>query len=527
MASGSSRPIHPGSKPFAIPSDDVLHSYEDYGNPDGNNGYLPDHSIGANSTEEFHKSRMARSNVFPAVSFGPPEDSSFNQDLISTVDNTVKKYTDHLMRFLEGISSRLSQLELYCYNLDKSIGEMHSELARDHRESELKLKYLEKHVEEVHRSMQILRDKQELAETQKELAKLQLVQKESSFATNSQQNEEGVSLPAPDAKKSDNSSHNQGQPLAVSLPCQVASQPSVPTQPVEHQQTIVAPPLSMPSQSMPQEQAYYLPPMTSSQLSQGQYLPTQSQIQDHSRVAAQSTQPQLNQPQQIQSLPLYQQQWPPQHGQPPPPQLPPVPPQIRSSSPAVRPSYLSSPSEMTAPNSIPMQVPFSGPSQPGSPGSDGITPYGHGGAGRQIQPQPPTQHVKTAYSAQSGDVYVPSATRPTLNMGNAYTMFDSEGRRTHHPPPQPHFQQNAYPLSSIPLQNPQHTANLMVRPPQFMRNLSYTELIEKLVGMGYRGDLVVGVIRLLEESGQPIDFNAVLDRLNGHSSGGSQRGWSG
>lgn len=92
---------------------------------------------------------MARSNVFPAVSFGPPEDSSFNQDLISTVDNTVKKYTDFLMRFLEGISSRLSQLELYCYNLDKSIGEMHSELARDHRESELKLKYLEKHVEEV------------------------------------------------------------------------------------------------------------------------------------------------------------------------------------------------------------------------------------------------------------------------------------------------------------------------------------------------------------------------------------------
>lgn len=53
MASGSSRPIHPVSKPFAIPSDDVLRSYEDYGNPDGNNGYLPDHSIGANSTEVF------------------------------------------------------------------------------------------------------------------------------------------------------------------------------------------------------------------------------------------------------------------------------------------------------------------------------------------------------------------------------------------------------------------------------------------------------------------------------------------
>lgn len=154
-------------------------------------------------------------------------------------------------------------------------------------------------------------------------------------------------------------------------------------------------------------------------------------------------------------------------------------------------------------------------------------PYGHGGAGRPIISQPPTQHVKIAYSAQSGDVYVPSATRPTLPMGNAYTMFDGEGGRTHHPPPQLHFQQNAYPPSSIPLQNPLHTANLMVRPPQFMRNHPYTELIEKLGSMGYRGDHVIGVIQRLEESGQPIDFNAVLDRLNGHSSGGSLRGWSG
>jgi hypothetical protein len=32
----------------------------------------------------------------------------------------------------------------------------------------------------------------------------------------------------------------------------------------------------------------------------------------------------------------------------------------------------------------------------------------------------------------------------------------------------------------------------------------------------------------MEESGEPVDFNAVLDRLNVQSSGGSQRGgWSG
>lgn len=50
-------------------------------------------------------------------------------------------------------------------------------------------------------------------------------------------------------------------------------------------------------------------------------------------------------------------------------------------------------------------------------------------------------------------------------------------------------------------------------------------MIEKMVSMGYRGDHVVNVIQRLEESGQTVDFNTVLDSLNGHSSGASQRGW--
>lgn len=104
---------------------------------------------GLDKNQEFNKSRMARSSVFPAASFNTPEESSFSQDVISTVENSMKKYTDNIMRFLEGISSRLSQLELYCYNLDKSIGEMRSDWVRDHGESESKLRSLEKHIQEV------------------------------------------------------------------------------------------------------------------------------------------------------------------------------------------------------------------------------------------------------------------------------------------------------------------------------------------------------------------------------------------
>ncbi|KAK6141115.1 hypothetical protein DH2020_025142 [Rehmannia glutinosa] len=234
MASGSSvRSTNSGSKTFDFGSDDILCSYEDYGTQDANNGTHSDPSFAANSAKEFHKSRMSRSSVFPAATYSPPEEASFNEDVVSTVENTMKKYTDNLTRFLEGISSRLSQLELYCYNLDKSIGEMRSDLGRDHGESESKLKSLEKHVQEVHRSLQILRDKQELADTQKELAKLQLAQKESSPANNIQQNEDRASTPASEAKKSDSSSDQQ---LALALPHQVAPQPPLPARPAEHQQ---------------------------------------------------------------------------------------------------------------------------------------------------------------------------------------------------------------------------------------------------------------------------------------------------
>lgn len=97
--------------------------------------------------QDFHKGRVARS-IFPANAYSQPDDSLYS-DVTATVEKTMKKYVDNLMRFLEGISSRLSQLELYCYNLDKSIGEMRSDLIRDNEDADSKLKSIEKHLQEV------------------------------------------------------------------------------------------------------------------------------------------------------------------------------------------------------------------------------------------------------------------------------------------------------------------------------------------------------------------------------------------
>ncbi|XAR55505.1 Non-specific serine/threonine protein kinase [Bertholletia excelsa] len=554
MASGSSGRNNPASK-FDFASDDILCSYEDYGNQETSNGSHSDSAIGSNSAKEFHKSRMARSSMFPTPAYSPPEES-FHQDVISTVEKTMKKYADNLMRFLEGISSRLSQLELYCYNLDKSIGEMRSDLVRDHGEADLKLKSLDKHIQEVHRSVQILRDKQELADAQQELAKLQLAQKESSSASHSQQNEERAASAVSDTKKMDNTPDMRAHQLALALPHQVAPQPSLPARPVEQQQ-----PMAPPPQSVAQSQAYYLPSAQMPnpppqgpapapapaptptpapvQPSQG-YLPADSQyrtpqVQEISRVPPQPTQSQINQAPQGQALPQYQQQWPqqlPQQMATPCAHQPSMQPQMRPPSGAVYPSYLSSqpanpsPPE-TLPNSMPVQVPYSGIPQPVASRAE-IVPYGYGGPGRTIQQHPPSQQMKSSFGVQPTDGYS-SGPHPSLSIGNSYMMYEGEGGQKHHPPQQPHFPQGGYPPTSVPLQAPppNANANLLVRPPQFVRSHPYNELIEKLITMGYRGDHVASVIQRMEESGQPIDFNSVLDRLNGHSSGSSQRGWSG
>ncbi|KAF5950163.1 hypothetical protein HYC85_012156 [Camellia sinensis] len=525
MASGSSGHNNSASKGFDFATDDILCSYEDYGNQDSSNGTHSDPVIGSNSAKEFHKSRMARSSMFPAPAYGPPGDS-FNEEVISTVEKSMKKYTDNLMRFLEGISSRLSQLELYCYNLDKSIGEMRSDLVRDHGEADLKLKSLDKHLQE------ILRDKQELAEAQKELAKLQLAQKESSSASHSQQNEDRATPPASDPKRTDNTPDMQ---LALALPHQVAPQPPLPTRPVEQQQPMPPPP----PQSVSQSQAYYLPsaqiqnPPGPAQLSQTQYLPSDSpyrtpQMQDMSRVAPQPAQTQVNQAPQVHQLPQYQQQWAQQVTPPPPSSM---------QQPQIRPMSTTYPPYLTESTCKPVPTRDAPKQHANARSHVEPMPYGYGGPGRTVQQQqqqPPPQQLKSSFGVQPNDGYTTSGTRPTLSPGNAYMMYEGEAGRAHHPPPpqqHPHFPQGGgYPPASVPLQGPQPNAgpNLMGRPPQFMRNHPYNELIDKLVSMGYRGDHVASVIQRLEESGQPVDFNTVLDRLNGHSSaGGSQRGWSG
>ncbi|KAL5203113.1 hypothetical protein ABZP36_014065 [Zizania latifolia] len=108
------------------------------------------------------------------------EQENYSREIITeAVENCMKKQADNLVHSLDVISGRLSQLELYCYKLERSIGELRSDVMDYHGEANLNFSCLEKHVKEVQKSVQVLQDKQELAESQKELTKLHILHEES------------------------------------------------------------------------------------------------------------------------------------------------------------------------------------------------------------------------------------------------------------------------------------------------------------------------------------------------------------
>lgn len=173
---------------------------------------------------------------------------------------------------------------------------------------------------------------------------------------------------------------------------------------------------------------------------------------------------------------------------------------------------------------MPMQGPFSGVTQSGVSRPEAVV-YGYGGPGRTVQPQTPQHNMQrqpqlqtnqSSFGPNLGDGGYPSTgPRPPQSSMLGYMMYDTDGSRPSHPS---HFQQGSYrPTHVSALQNQQAPPGGIVgRHPnsQIMRNHPYGEMIEKAANMGYPRDQVASVIHRMEESGQPVDFNNLLDRLN-------------
>ncbi|XP_062221716.1 altered inheritance of mitochondria protein 3-like [Phragmites australis] len=569
-----------GSRGFDFGTDDVLCSYDNFATP--SEPKRPDPA-----DKDFHDSRLGR--PFVKVS---EQESYGKEDVLSAVEKCMKKYADNLLRSLEGITSRLSQLEIYCYKLERSIGELRSDVLRD--ETDQRLKSLEKHLHEVHRSIQILRDKQELAETQKELAKFQLTQD-----TSKKEDLPAPSLPEP--KKRAEKPDTSGQQLAIVLPQQMNSQSlaprasesvqqnkdqpvqqPAPTPPVPQQDRYV---LSQAIVYYPQRQAPGIQDAQGQQLQPVQYLragpPTQDVL-----VHASSQQPQAANRTQPQSYPPYQQQWHQQSSQPTP--APVVQPQQTFSEPFPPPAqqpqlsnvqqFPPQPVQQAQSNAQQYPAPSVQPQQSNPQHPPQVMQPQHPPVQTQMRPQtppnyphyPPQQPLNPAPETMPGNVAMQGQYNTVAASGGSRSEvpYSYRGPGISQPPPQHSMQRHQLPPSSQGSFGPPPSKGSYAGPPQYapqgnlqgyntgygyppsgpsaiqpppmppgsvgmnhpgshmMRGHPYGEMIEKAISMGYPRDQVLNVTQRMAESGQPIDFNALLDRLNeAGSAGASPRAW--
>ncbi|KAJ6820763.1 mediator of RNA polymerase II transcription subunit 15-like [Iris pallida] len=503
---------------FDFGSDDVLCSYDDFASSSNN---IQDPSPGKQRSEPSAKDNH-ESKIRPLVNVYGQQDQYPKEEIISAVEKCMKKYADNLLRHLEGISGRLSQLEVYCYKLERSIGELQADMIRDHNDKDTKLKSLEKHLQEVHRSIQILRDKQELTETQKELSNLRFTSsKESASPPRSQKNEEvNATSSVSEPEMHDDASEVPNQHLALALPHQIAATLPPPARVPDHNQQQQQQP-APPSLSMQQghymlsQTPPYYPQQSQTLQSVQHYIQARPQTVDPSAQAPLATEqqpPLVNQTRPQQSFPQYQQQWPQPSSQftqqavmatqPPTPQAQ----LVRSRT---LPTYSYPPQQSANPETFSYTaIPQSGRNR-----SEAM-PFGYG--------PPPPSKLQSSYLSMA-----PYPSQP--NIQGYSTVYGMDGSRAQNYQLESYQPPNSFPgtqnLQQLP---PSNTSGFHHPGSQPMQSHPYADIVEKAISMGYPREQVASVINIMGDSGQAIDFNALLDRLNSHPApGGPPRAWSG
>ncbi|KAI5065647.1 hypothetical protein GOP47_0020342 [Adiantum capillus-veneris] len=228
-----------------------------------------------------------------------------NSAIVSAVERTMKNYADGVLHVLEGMSGRLSQLESISQDLEHSVTTLTTSVEENHEHTDRNFKILNERIMEMHRSVQILRDKQDIIEAHAQLEKLQtskaLAEKQSLpglAITDSQETGKGYqqqglqvqsqkSLPQP----------HVSQPLALAPPPLVSQPPPslAPQPPVSQPQSLGTPQYQalnsqsqqlVPVQHVPHQEAsgqviqqISKAPMTPSEQVQYQSVPQQLQVQ--------------------------------------------------------------------------------------------------------------------------------------------------------------------------------------------------------------------------------------------------------
>ncbi|KAJ8771788.1 hypothetical protein K2173_026965 [Erythroxylum novogranatense] len=131
--------------------------------------------------------------------------------VISEIDRKMKEHSDVILHSVECLSARVSQMESRAYKLENSFDDLKEAIEFYQRKTERKQKELENILNEVQGGVEDLKDKQEIAEVQLQLAKLQL------FKNDFQLEKQGKSdqLKSTTMDSSSSASQQPGVPLPV------------------------------------------------------------------------------------------------------------------------------------------------------------------------------------------------------------------------------------------------------------------------------------------------------------------------
>ncbi|KAJ7515881.1 hypothetical protein O6H91_22G032900 [Diphasiastrum complanatum] len=470
----------------------------------------------------------------------------------------MKKYVDHLLRVLEGISGRLLHLENTTQRLERSVEVLKADGANNHGESDGKLRMLENSIKEVQSGVQILRDKQEISEAQSQLVKLQLVKSEApTSATSAMAPVEVLTQPS-------NVSHGQQAELLVQQSSVGPQQPSMalqqrpmaPQTPTSLQQSAAAPQPPVNPQQQPQQlPALPAPPGAQSQSSQAlQQQPQPPVFPNGSSFSSMTTAPspqshapppypqqQPSQPQHMQSFynqpPHLQQQY--SHYQPEGPPFGTIAqgPQPQGLVPLPQGSQLQRPHQVPSPPVYHLSETSYTPTaiQPGpppQPQSFQIPPQQHGGLVQQMYDQSygrsnsrplaqPAPYLPQAQPLQGNPIYgshalAPSSAYNNPNYTGAQPLPGAPGGGGY----------SRFPVAQ-PIQQSSTHAGVPSGQPLPQNRVLVDDVIEKVASMGFSREQVQTVVRRLTESGQSADLNVVLDKLMNGGEAQPQRAWFG
>ncbi|KAL5725469.1 L-tryptophan--pyruvate aminotransferase [Ranunculus cassubicifolius] len=441
-----------------------------------------------------------------ATNFSQVKDHTvYDASILSEIDQTMKKHADILLHSLEVVSARLSQMETRTRKLENTVDNLKVSVENDNGSTDGKLRQLENILREVQTGVQVLRDKQEIAEAQLHLAKLQAPKFDQSpeKAQITPQSEYIHQTPPPPPPP-----HVAPLPPPQQIPVSVPPNVLPPPPPLQNQP---------PAQQHPQREHYFQPPGQIPEGTHQQYqLPPTQQLQSTPPV----------QPQQHYQAPQF-----PQYSQAPPPQQHPPPPVGGSVNPSILPqmqqpppdeaTYIQQPQSYPPPSLLRQssltQTPTGGPPPPSQ---------------QYYGPPPPSQmydRPNTGFSQGYGEPSYPyGGGAPPPHYGSSSMKLPSS-------PSAPSGGGGGYPRlptaqilpQAIPTANSVGAGGGSSSSSGAQNRVPIDDVVDKVSTMGFSREQVRATVRKLTENGQSVDLNVVLDKLMNDGEIQPQKGWFG